>query len=134
MSAAKGCTLFSLIFAVVLGSSLGLSPASAQPSDAALSQEWSNVRKALEKYQDVVLAIRDGYFSAVMCVQDETGAGMGIHFLNRALLGPVPDPMRPQILLYEPVGDVVLVKGQGGRYSSTQPTFIAVPPTTQGAV
>jgi DNA invertase Pin-like site-specific DNA recombinase len=36
--------------------------------------------------------------------------------------------------LYEPVGDVVLVKGQGGRYSSTQPMFIAVPPTTQGAV
>jgi DNA invertase Pin-like site-specific DNA recombinase len=36
--------------------------------------------------------------------------------------------------LYEPVGDVVLVKGQGGRYSSTQPTFIAVLPTAQGAI
>ena len=94
-----------------MGSSLGLSPAWAQSSDAALSQEWSNVRRALEKYQDVVVAVRDGYFSAVMCVQDETGAGMGIHFLNRALLGPVADPMRPQILLYEPVGDKLQLVG-----------------------
>ena len=30
---------------------------------------------------------------------------MGIYFLNPALVGPVPDPMRPQILLYEPAGD-----------------------------
>ena len=36
--------------------------------------------------------------------------------------------------LYEPVGNVMLVKGQGGRYSSTPPTFIAVPSTTQGAI
>lgn len=35
--------------------------------------------------------------------------------------------------LFEPLGDVVLVKGQGGRYRSTPPTFIAVQPTTQGA-
>ena len=35
--------------------------------------------------------------------------------------------------LFEPLGDVVLVKGQGGRYSSTPPTFIAVQSTTQGA-
>ena len=91
MSTAKRCSLFSLVLAVVLGSYFGLSPARAQSSDAALSQELSNVRRALEKYQDVVVAVRDGYFSSVMCVQDETGAGMGIHFLNRALLGPVPD-------------------------------------------
>lgn len=36
--------------------------------------------------------------------------------------------------LFEPLGDVTLVKGQGGRYSSTPPTFIAVQPTTQGAI
>jgi len=30
---------------------------------------------------------------------------MGIHSLNRSLIGPIPDPMRPQILLYEPDGD-----------------------------
>lgn len=36
--------------------------------------------------------------------------------------------------LFEPLGDVALVKGQGGRYGSTAPTFIAVEPTTQGAI
>ena len=70
-----------------------------------MSPEWSNVRKALEKYQDPVVALRDGYFSGVLCVQDADGGGMGIHFVNRALFGPVVDPMKPQILLYAPVGD-----------------------------
>lgn len=36
--------------------------------------------------------------------------------------------------LFEPVGNVVLVKGQGGRYSSTAPTLNAVQSTTQGAI
>ena len=101
-----------LALTVVLGSWFDPNPrAWAQASDPASSQEWSKVREALEKYKDVVVAVRDGYFSAVICVQDDTGAGMGIHFLNRALLGPVPDPMRPQILLYEPVGDKLQLVG-----------------------
>src|SRR5262249_40067629 len=103
MSAAKRCRLLPFILAVVLGSALGLSSARAESADSDPSPEGSNVRKALEKYQDAVAALRDGYFSAVLCVQDESAAGMGIHFLNRTLLGPVPDPMRPPILLYEPV-------------------------------
>lgn len=36
--------------------------------------------------------------------------------------------------LYEPLGNVVLVKGQGGRYSPTPPTFIIPPSTGQGAI
>ena len=112
MSTVTRYSFFLLALAVVLGSWFGPSPrAWAQSSDPAPSQEWSNVREALEKYKDVVVAVRDGYFSAVMCVQDDTGAGMGIHFLNRAHLGPVPDPMRPQILLYEPVGDKLQLVG-----------------------
>lgn len=105
MSTIKGCGILLLVLAVVLGSWLGLRAAWAQSPSPTLSEEWSNVRKALEKYQDVVVALREGYFSAVMCVEDDTGAGMGIHFVNRALMGPVADPVRPQILVYEPVGD-----------------------------
>jgi hypothetical protein len=30
---------------------------------------------------------------------------MGIHFSNPRLVGPTPDPMRPNILIYQPVGD-----------------------------
>jgi hypothetical protein len=69
-----------------------------------LSPELEGVRSALIKYQDPIKAVHDGYFSTVGCVRYPTG-GMGVHFLNPQLIGPVPDLMRPQILLYEPVGD-----------------------------
>ena len=36
--------------------------------------------------------------------------------------------------LYEPLGDVVVVKGQGGRYAPTPPTFIAAQSAGQGAI
>jgi DNA invertase Pin-like site-specific DNA recombinase len=36
--------------------------------------------------------------------------------------------------LYEPLGEVILVKGTGGRYSSKPPQFIAAQSTTQGAI
>jgi DNA invertase Pin-like site-specific DNA recombinase len=36
--------------------------------------------------------------------------------------------------LYEPVGEAVLVKGKGGRYKPTPPTFIIPPSTEQGAI
>ena len=83
--------------------------------------ELEQVRVALEKYRDPYAAVRDGYLSTVACghVPQSGGAGrvpypaggMGIHFLNPALIGPVPDPMRPQILLYEPDGDELRLFG-----------------------
>lgn len=85
--------------------------ARAQAPAPALPEEWAKVRQALEKYQDVIVALRDGYRSAVLCVQDENRAGMGIHFGNARITGPVPDPMRPTILLYEPVGNKLQLIG-----------------------
>ncbi|MBI4480609.1 MAG: hypothetical protein HY651_11355 [Acidobacteria bacterium] len=70
---------------------------------ARLAPELEQVRAAMEKYQDPIRAVHDGYFSTVGCVQMPTG-GMGIHFLNPQFIGPEPDPLRPQILLYEPDG------------------------------
>ena len=82
----------------------------AQSAAPALSEELAAVRRALEKYQDPIVAVRDGYFSTVGCVKYPTG-GMGIHFLNVQLITPTPDPMRPTILLYEPVGDKLRLVG-----------------------
>lgn len=59
------------------------------------------VRDALSRYQDPLVAVRDGYLSTVGCVEMPSGT-MGVHFLNAALIGPVPDPMRPPLLVYEP--------------------------------
>jgi len=80
-----------------------------------LPPELEQVRTALEKYQDPIMAVHDGYFSTLGCVEYPSAGGlgqvpypaggMGVHFLNPALMGPEVDPLRPQILVYEPVGD-----------------------------
>ncbi|WP_343896289.1 hypothetical protein [Craurococcus roseus] len=70
----------------------------------ALPPDLAEVREALRKYEDPVAAVRDGYLSTLGCVEYPEG-GMGVHFLNPALIGPTPDPFRPQILVYEPAGD-----------------------------
>jgi hypothetical protein len=76
--------------------------AHAQPP--ALTPELEATRAALAKYADPILAVRDGYFSTLGCVEYPQG-GMGVHFLNPAHIGPVPDPLKPQLLVYEPEGD-----------------------------
>ena len=64
---------------------------------------------------DPVLAVHDGYFSTVGCIEFPHGGqegtmqykpgGMGVHFLNVQLIGPALDPAKPQVLIYEPDGD-----------------------------
>ena len=80
-----------------------------------LTPELKRTRDALDKDKDPVMAIHDGYFSTLGCVTyPKPGApgqvpyaagGMGVHFLNVGLLGKPLDPLKPQILVYEPVGD-----------------------------
>lgn len=69
-----------------------------------VSPEMKRVQTALARYKDPLKAIHDGYLSTVGCVMMPKG-GMGIHFVNGRLIGPPVDPMKPQILMYEPVGD-----------------------------
>jgi len=83
-------------------------------SAPALAPELVSVKAGLEKYQDPVAALRDGYLSTVGCIDFPKGAqdgpityppgAMGVHFLNMANVGPTLDPAKPQILIYEPVG------------------------------
>lgn len=68
---------------------------------AALPAALAEVRDALRRYEDPGVAVRDGYLSTLGCVEYPEG-GMGVHFLNPGLIGPNPDPLRPQILVYEP--------------------------------
>lgn len=114
-------TIAGLGFLVVSGAGW-LSTASAEPALPALSPELAKLRASLEKYQDPYVAVRDGYFSTVACidfprVSGEAGhlpykaGGMGIHFLNPRLIGPEADPMRPAILLYEPDGGKLRLVG-----------------------
>jgi hypothetical protein len=71
------------------------------------------LRTAMEKYKDYKVAVRDLYLSTVGCVHysGEKIAGymeypkgaMGVHFVNLTLQG-APDPMKPNVLIYEPAG------------------------------
>ena len=81
----------------------------------ALAPELVKVKASLEKYQDPIAALRDGYLSTVGCIDFPKGAvdgpityppgAMGVHFLNMGNVGPKLDPAKPQVLIYEPVGD-----------------------------
>ena len=105
MSAAAGVLTLAL-------SLLGTLDAGAQEPKV-LPPDLQKVREALEKYKDPIVAVHDGYFSTVGCVAFPKAAeagqipyprgGMGVHFLNGALIGKPLDPMKPQILVYEPV-------------------------------
>lgn len=81
----------------------------------ALPPELEAVRTALDKYRDPIVAVHDGYLSTLGCMEYPSGGGegamhypaggMGVHFLNPQLIGPVLDPAKPQVLIYEPAGD-----------------------------
>lgn len=111
--------LVKLAFAAMAGLGLVTTVASAQApqgTQPALPANLAATRAALEKYQDPVAAIRDGYFSTLGCVDYPHGGhgegrmaykpgGMGVHFINTALIGPTLDSLKPQVLIYEPVGN-----------------------------
>jgi len=89
-----------------LAALVAVGSASAQQTSSkgstALTPELINIKNGLEKYQDPIAAVRDGYFSTVACLAFADGA-MGVHFINMGNVGPTVDPAKPPVLLYEPV-------------------------------
>jgi hypothetical protein len=85
-------------------------PVSAQDAHKA---QLDRLRQSLEKYQDYKVAVRDLYLSTVGCIHysgekiagymEYSKGAMGVHFVNLTVQGP-PDPMKPNVLIYEPVG------------------------------
>ena len=63
-----------------------------------------SARTLLAKYRDPVMAAANGYLSTTACMAYNNGA-MGVHFINMATVGQPLDPAKPQVLMYEPVGD-----------------------------
>ena len=110
---------FRLAIVALAGTVLGAGTAKAQAprTDAVtLPANLTATRAALDKYQDPLAAVRDGYFSTLGCVDYPKGGGgmdemaykpggMGVHFINPSLIGPTLDSLKPQVLIYEPVGD-----------------------------
>jgi hypothetical protein len=94
---------------------LAAAPHAVRAQSTALSPELQSVRKLLDKYADPIAAVHDGFYSSVACITYPKGGGegsmryapgaMGVHFLNMGNVGPKLDPAKPQVLIYEPVGD-----------------------------
>src|ERR1041385_9542663 len=114
-------SLITLAAAVALPSALG-AQAKQQGKRASDNAAINAVRAALEKYKDPIAAVRDGYFSTVGCVDFPKGGtehgsmeykpgAMGVHFINMGLVGPKLDSTKPQVLLYEMVGDKLVLTG-----------------------
>jgi hypothetical protein len=92
-----------------------LTSVSAAIAEDASKTEIDAWRQAIaKKYADPYVAVRDLYLSTLGCVHydgtTEEGhmnypkGAMGIHFVNVTIQGP-PDPMRPNVLIYEPQAD-----------------------------
>ena len=102
-----GLIAMTLALALIASPSVG-----AQKSKEAMTPELQKIREALNKYQDPIVAVHDGYFSTLGCVEypkpggpgrvPYPGGGMGVHFFNVTLMGKL-DPLKPQVLVYQPV-------------------------------
>ena len=110
-----------LLVAALISVTPRVTQAQGKPAAAALSPDLQAAKAALAKYSDPIVAIRDGYLSTLACIDFPTGAmdgsieyppgAMGVHFLNPANIGPTLDPTKPQVLLYEPVGNKLVLTG-----------------------
>jgi hypothetical protein len=69
------------------------------------------VRQATARYNSTNQAIRAGYEPDDFCVAVPALGGMGYHWANFALVDPVFDPLKPEVLLYAtgPGGNLRLV-------------------------
>ncbi|WP_336921026.1 hypothetical protein [Aquipuribacter sp. SD81] len=77
--------------------------ASATHSRSGAGAELARMRRDLARYTDVEVALADGYVPVSPCEVSDAG-GMGVHYLNPALVGST-DPAAPGVLLYEPTAD-----------------------------
>ena len=112
----RRCTLSVLALATSFVVIPSTSRAQAQP---AMSAELTAAKAALAKYSDPYLAIKEGYLSTLACIDFPKGAkdgpvdyppgAMGVHFINLGNIGPKLDPTKPQVLIYEPVGDKLVL-------------------------
>src|SRR5215216_4213465 len=139
LASASAAIIATVIAALAVPSPTRLRAQVAQQGKADNTAAINAVKAALDKYKDPIAAVRDGYLSTVGCI-DFPGGGMehgameykpgamGVHFINMGLVGPKLDSTKPQVLLYEPVGDKLVLTGAEWfvptQVSKTPPTIL----------
>jgi hypothetical protein len=85
---------------VLLATLAGVAYAATGTTDPAVLRQIAQVRQATAKYQNVNVALADGFIRTPECVESPDG-GMGIHFINPArLMDPTENILEPEVLLY----------------------------------
>lgn len=92
--------LFLICMLLAAGVSAAQAQEKARPEPKA---ELEKTKALLTKYEDPMVAIRDGYLSTEVCMAYADG-GMGVHFINMGTVGPTIKPEQPQVLIYERAG------------------------------
>lgn len=91
---------FSTAVAATVLTSLGASPASA----GGLHHDLAEIKRATARFHNVDKALAAGYLPARSCVAEAGLGTMGYHYVNPALVDGVVDPLRPEVLVYQPSG------------------------------
>jgi type II secretory pathway pseudopilin PulG len=92
-----------LATAAVAGLALAvLAPTGAQ-AHSTVQQDLAAAKSALNQYKDEYKAIADGYLPTDDCVESPEGV-MGYHYANPDLIDRELDPLRPEVLVYQPDG------------------------------
>lgn len=101
-----------LLFVAVCAALTGVASSVAMTHSSAsekLDPQLAEVRRATARFHDVAVAERAGYLDPGPghCVEVPGLGGMGIHFVNPALIfdDGVLDPTQPEVLLYVPTGN-----------------------------
>ena len=154
-------TLFTMAAILAAGCTDAVSPAATGDPDepGTLAVLWSGnpelaqalaaLRDTTDQYHDVALAVAAGYRASSAGCESSVEGAMGVHYGHPALLGLIPrsnpttgtnaviDPLRPEVLMYEPRPDgsrrlvgvefVVYRAAWDAANPSQTPTFYGVP-------
>ncbi len=98
------------VAAAVASAALARAHGEPPPDGFQLRQALAEARRATRPFQDLQAALSAGYVKfpdqSGDCVDQPGQGGMGVHYLNPALLDdPALDPLRPEFLVYRPEAD-----------------------------
>jgi len=89
-----------LLSSLVAGQALVAQTLAAEVGEGPLAE---HVRAANSRFQDVKVAVAEGY-SPIPCTSGIDGGAMGVHYVNGDYLkDEIPDLKRPQAVMYEPL-------------------------------
>jgi hypothetical protein len=74
-----------------------------EPTSPTVPAEVETLRASLAPFASLARAKSDGYATAITdCMSNGDVGAMGVHFGNTALIDATVNPLRPEVLIYEP--------------------------------